>query len=240
MSVQNVCTHRHIWTQRAHLCCWERAKRQKNITCEDVHTEQSSCAAAAPHSDARDSAFPLYWAACIRAPVCSFSCLLALASGFLAVCAHKHICTCPTVTHQYLRGFLLAVVPARAWLFASVCLVLNWLRELHRRRGFTLNGIFGGFYWSNLTSRILSDEARLKKTGRAQTYPWCAWMPTCVCFQSAHLCVCMSAWMVCGYKSFRQVSPDYPRIFGLCECVVLGIISSLCRIPLCESVWQGL
>lgn len=69
-----------------------------------------------------------------------------------------------TVTHRYLRGFFLAVVPMWAWLLASVCLVLIWLHKLHQRRGFTLNRIFGLFIgWtlhaqSYLMSHVLEDR----------------------------------------------------------------------------------
>lgn len=163
----NACVHQHTRAQRVLPFCCKKAKKIIKTSHVNTYTQNKSlCAAAATHLDSWDSAFPLYWAAWIRALVCSFPCLLMLTLGFRAARAHKHIRTCPTVTHQYLWGFLLAVVPAWAWLLGSVCLVLNWLHKLHQRRGFTLNGIFGLFIgWTLQAESYLMRHVSKRQRG---------------------------------------------------------------------------
>lgn len=160
-----VCTNTHGHNVYSRFVA-KGKKIYKNITCEHIHTEQKlMCCSCNPLRFLR-SAFPLYWAAWIRALVCSFPCLLMLTLGFHAARAHKHIRTCPTVTHQYLWSFLLAVVPAWTWLLGSVCLVLNWLHKLHQQRGFTLNGIFGLFIgWTLQAESYLMRHVSIRQRG---------------------------------------------------------------------------
>ena len=131
----------------------KRAERWKNM-------QNKGCVLQLQPTQISDTVSPLHRAARIAAFVCPRSDRGELFCLHTATHAHTHT---PTVTCQYQLGFLLAVVPARAWLLGSVCLVLIWLHELHRRRGFTLNRIFGAFYWLDLTRRIPSDEPRLRR-----------------------------------------------------------------------------
>lgn len=139
-------------------------KIYKNITCEHIHTEQKlMCCSCNPLRFLR---------LCLSIILSSMDQSFSL---FIPLPANAHIgvsccpCTqtrCPTVTHQYLWSFLLAVVPAWTWLLGSVCLVLNWLHKLHQRRGFTLNGIFGLFIgWTLQAESYLMRHVSIRQRG---------------------------------------------------------------------------
>ncbi len=202
-----------------------------------MHTEQRLCVAAATRSDPWHS-LPITLSSTYQ----SFSLFIPLpANAHIGVlcCLCTQTCThALTVTCQYLWGFLLAVVPERAWLLGSVCLVLIWLHKLHQRRGFTLNRIFGLFIgWtlhaeSYLMSHVLEDR-------KGSDLSW-AWLNVYVrsFWMSVPMCLHECMW---GHKSPRQESQHYLRIFGLFECVVLGIyLLTLLNTFTCVCVWQGL
>lgn len=143
------------------LIC-KQAKRQKKT---HTHSHKNTCThAAATHSDPGHSVFPIIPTSTYQ----SFSLFIPLhANAHIGVlcCLYTQTYThALTVTHQYLWGFLLAMVPVWAWLLGSVCLVLIWLHKLHQQRGFTLNRIFGLFIgWtlhveSYLMSHVLDDR----------------------------------------------------------------------------------
>ena len=151
------------WYSVCLLCCRRGIDTKNNTHTHKKHmrTEQRLCVAAASHSDHWHTAFPLLRAGTYQSLGLFTPCLLMLTLGFFAACAHTHSLT---ATHQYLWGSFLAVVPVRAWLLGSVCLVLIWLHKLHHRRGFTLNRIFELFIGrtlkaeSYLMSRVLEDR----------------------------------------------------------------------------------
>lgn len=212
---------------------WLQAGNEiKTLMYEHTHTQQRLCVAAATRSDPRHS-LPITPSSTYQ----SFSLFIPLpANAHIGVLCrlrapnmHTHI---HTVTRQYLWGFLLAVVPVWAWLLGSVCLVLIWLHKLHQRRGFTLNRIFGLFYWLDLTRRILSDGPRLKRQeglrlilGVTQCAYVCSFRMSAP--KSLHECM----W---GRTSSRQDSRQLSKNVRIVwRCCFLEYTCSLCWIPLC-------
>lgn len=101
------------------------------------------------------------------------------------------------VAHQYLWGFLLAVVPVWAWLLGSICLVLIWLHKLHQQRGFTLNRIFGLFIgWTLHAESYLMSHVLEDRKGSGLSWAWLNVYVHTFWMSVVHLCVCMSgsAW----------------------------------------------